>query len=64
MEGALREAGVPLRALLSEAAIDRSTWTRWKASTTGPRLTNWLAVEAAFNRLSSGGFAHEGRSSQ
>lgn len=57
IEVGLKDAGVPLSSLFREASIDRSTWTRWRSGTTGPRLTNWLAIEAAASKLAVKGIA-------
>ncbi|WP_091738887.1 hypothetical protein [Phenylobacterium immobile] len=48
IEGALRTAGVPIDQILTQAGIDRSTWTRWKnGSVTGARYDSMVRVRAA-----------------
>jgi len=39
--------------VLRRAGVDRSTWTRWKAGTTVPRLDTWRAMERAVEDLLS-----------
>jgi hypothetical protein len=51
IEGSLSEAQVPLEALFLEAGINRSTWTRWRAGKTSPRLNTWTAAEEASQRV-------------
>jgi hypothetical protein len=47
----LRAARIPLSRLLSAAAVDRSTWSRWRADKVSPTLLNWRAVQDAADRL-------------
>lgn len=47
IEARLKEAGVPVEAMLANAGVDRSTWTRWKAGAFSPRLSKWRDVESA-----------------
>lgn len=48
MENALREAGVNLDAVLANAHVDRSTWTRWKnGSVKGARYDTMARVKDA-----------------
>ncbi len=51
IERKLKEANVPLSVLLGAAGIDRSTWTRWRAKTTIPRLDRWEGTKAAAARI-------------
>ena len=54
IEETARKQGEGIQAVLDRAGIDRSTWTRWKAGTTKPRLESWLAVKVALaDRLSA-----------
>lgn len=54
IERILDRAGISLGAVLSDARIDRSTWSRWKSEKTSPRIRNWQAViDAARLRLSA-----------
>lgn len=43
----LKEEGVPIDLVLSEAKVDRSTWTRWKQGKLTPRMDSWMRVKAA-----------------
>jgi hypothetical protein len=45
------KAGLKIAAVLREAGIDRSLWTRWKNGSVEPRLVSWRAVEAAAEKL-------------
>lgn len=47
----LRERDIDIGSALIEAGINRSTWTRWQAGKTQPRLETWLAVQAAVERI-------------
>lgn len=51
IETRLKKAKVPVQLLLETAAVDRSTWTRWKAGSFQPRLSKWFDVTAAADRL-------------
>lgn len=51
IEQRLRTRKVALSIVLDEAKIDRSTWTRWRAGTTRPRLDTWLAAQAAAEKI-------------
>lgn len=51
MEAALKRAGVSLDAVLAQAGINRSTWTRWKAGTVkGARYDTISRVKDAAHR--------------
>lgn len=45
------KAGVRLADVLRAAEVDRSTWSRWRAGITTPRLDNWRAVNVAVDDL-------------
>lgn len=47
----LAEKGVSVGAVLRQAGVDRSTWTRWNNGTAKPRLESWAGVCAAADRL-------------
>ena len=48
LEGALRDADVPLDSVMESAGINRSTWTRWKnGSVQGARYDAIARVRAA-----------------
>lgn len=51
IEQRLRKAEVRIAAVLSAAEIDRSTWSRWRAGKTQPRLDRWQNVLATVDRL-------------
>lgn len=47
LDKALRDAGVSVDAVLQQADINRSTWTRWKSGTvTGARYDDVMRVRA------------------
>lgn len=50
-EDQVNAAGLKIAAVLREAGIDRSLWTRWKNGTVEPRLVSWRALEAAAEKL-------------
>jgi hypothetical protein len=50
-EDRANDAGLTIAAILREAGIDRSLWTRWKNGTVEPRLVSWRALEAAAEKL-------------
>lgn len=49
LEAKIKSRGLRVDDVLRRAGIDRSTWTRWKAGTTVPRLDNWRALEKAID---------------
>lgn len=51
LEAEISGAGVTVDAVLTKAGLDRATWTRWKAGTFSPRMTNWLKVQEAAREL-------------
>lgn len=51
IERRLRLARIPLQALFKAAGINGSTWTRWRADKTSPRLTTWTNVQRAAEDL-------------
>ncbi len=51
MEERLRANRVSLAVVLSEAGIDRSTWTRWRSGATRPRLDTWMAAQSAVEKV-------------
>ena len=55
IESRLAASRIPLGRLFREAEVDRSTWSRWRSGATGPRLSKWLAVKAAVERLLGSG---------
>lgn len=52
-EAKIKSNGLRVDDVLRKAGIDRSTWTRWKAGTTVPRLDNWRSIEKALSVLSA-----------
>lgn len=46
-------AGVSLKAVLADACVDRSTWSRWKSDRNSPRMKNWQAVMDSAAKLTS-----------
>ena len=50
-EAEIKNSGLRVDDVLRQAGIDRSTWTRWKAGTTVPRLDNWRSMERAVEAL-------------
>lgn len=55
IERRLRSSHVPMVKVLTEAGINRSTWTRWRSGTTRPRLDLWLAAQSAVDKLAPQG---------
>lgn len=53
LEQSLTDAQVSVGDVLAGAGVVRSTWTRWKKGTFGPRLQVWDAVKASADRLIS-----------
>lgn len=53
MEAGLKAAGSSVLHLCQEARIKRSTWTRWKSSTTTPNMATWERAVTAFDALTS-----------
>ena len=51
IETRLKAQRITLGVVLTEAGIDRSTWTRWRSGATRPRLDTWMAAQAAAQRL-------------
>jgi hypothetical protein len=51
IEARLTAAGKTIGDLCEAAAINRTTWTRWKAGLVSPRLTTWNAVQSATEKL-------------
>ncbi|KRB51805.1 hypothetical protein ASE04_09755 [Rhizobium sp. Root708] len=51
IERRLRLARIPLQRLFQEAGINGSTWTRWRAQKTSPRLNTWNDVTRAADEL-------------
>ena len=51
MERRLAGAKIPLATALRAAKLNRSTWDRWKAAKTSPRMNNWDAVCRAVETL-------------
>jgi hypothetical protein len=51
IERRLRSARIPLQRLFQEAGINGSTWTRWRAHKTSPRLNTWNDVQRAAEDL-------------
>lgn len=47
LEKRLKAERVSLGEVLTEARIDRSTWTRWKAGTYEPKMKSWMRVKTA-----------------
>ena len=43
--------GLPIKAILRRANVSVATFNRWKAGTMGPTLTNWRALERAYDVL-------------
>lgn len=53
LEQRVRGAGVTVAAVLRDAKIDRSTWTRWRQGQQEPTLANWNRVLASVDRCTS-----------
>ncbi|WP_375764212.1 hypothetical protein ACE10X_13095 [Bradyrhizobium sp. Pha-3] len=51
LERRLAFAKIPLALALRGAGLNRSTWDRWKAAKTSPRLSNWNALASEIDRL-------------
>lgn len=51
LERGLATASVSVGAVLDEAGVVRSTWTRWKNGSCQPRLQVWTSVQDAAGRL-------------
>lgn len=51
IERRLRSARIPLQRLYQEAGITGSTWTRWRANKTSPRMNTWNDVQRAAEDL-------------
>jgi hypothetical protein len=44
IERRLALGGVPMADFFRNTSINRSTWTRWRAGSTVPRLDNWMGA--------------------
>jgi len=46
----LKEARIPVAAVLAVAGVNRTTWTRWDGQHS-PRIDRWASVQAAAAQL-------------
>lgn len=51
MEKALKERGISIDRLCTEASINKSTWTRWKNGVVSPTFRSWDEVVTAYRAL-------------
>lgn len=51
MEAKLAERGVSVDTLCARAAIDRTTWWRWRELKVSPRLDAWQRAVEIFGKL-------------
>ncbi len=58
IEAQLKRAGTTVAAMLRQADVAPSQWTRWKARSHQPHRTTWNRVVAATKEITAS--AHEG----
>lgn len=58
IEARLKQAGISVAAMLRQADVAASQWTRWKARHHEPHRTTWNRIVVATNDLTAR--AHEG----
>lgn len=58
IEARLKRAGKSVAAMLRQADVAPSQWTRWKAQSHEPHRTTWNRIVAATNEITAR--AHEG----
>lgn len=53
LEARLKKGGVLIDAVLRDAEVNRSSWTRWKQGEFAPNMARWQRIlDAAERRLS------------